>query len=151
MKKFSIEKKNVFQTDNSDETELLGIEFSSMLNPGDVIALIGDLGTGKTTFTRGIIHGIGTKKKIFISSPSYTIISEYPSNIPVFHIDLFRLDENQFFDLNLEDYFTPQHITVIEWADKLPFTPEHLWKINFIWKSEAIRKIIIMKYRDNYY
>ena len=110
-----------FQTKSASETIRIGKSIGSRLLPGDVVALVGELGAGKTQFIKGLAAGVGIGNPTYISSPSFTLINEYPGKIPFYHIDLFRLErEKEAEELGLEDYFQGGGITAIEWADKIP-------------------------------
>lgn len=99
------------------DTLNLAKDLSKELLPGDVVALKGDLGTGKTTFTKALALALGVKDNV--SSPTFTIVKEYRSGkIPLFHFDAYRLsDEDEFYDIGAEEYMSSGGITVIEWAD----------------------------------
>jgi tRNA threonylcarbamoyladenosine biosynthesis protein TsaE len=85
-----------------------------------VLALTGDLGTGKTVLTRGIALGLGIPMDQ-VSSPTFTLIQEYPGSIPLIHVDLYRLERpSEISALGLEEYFTPSTIVIIEWAERFP-------------------------------
>lgn len=99
---------------NERETQLLAERLASYLTPGMVITLEGELGVGKTTFTKGIARGLGINE--IVTSPTFTIIKEYVSSeIPLYHIDAYRLEGSDE-DIGLEDYFYGDGISVIEWA-----------------------------------
>jgi len=136
----------VFQTKSSAETIRIGKSIGSRLLPGDVVALVGELGAGKTQFIKGMATGIGVGKPTYISSPSFTLINEYPGRIPFYHIDLFRLEwEKEAEELGLEDYFQGKGITAIEWADKIPsFLPKEMLSIHIAYTGEKTRSIEIL-------
>jgi tRNA threonylcarbamoyladenosine biosynthesis protein TsaE len=120
----------VLQTKSPSETIRIGKSIGSLLLPGDVVALVGELGTGKTQFVKGLAAGVGAGSPADISSPSFTLINEYAGKVPFYHIDLFRLKrEKDAEELGLEEYFQGGGITAIEWADKIPslLPPEMLW------------------------
>jgi tRNA threonylcarbamoyladenosine biosynthesis protein TsaE len=120
----------VLQTKGTSETIRIGKTIGSLLRPGDVVALVGELGTGKTQFIKGLAEGVGVGKPTYISSPSFTLINEYLGRVPFYHIDLFRLEsEREAEELGLEEYFQGEGITAIEWADKIPslLPKETLW------------------------
>ena len=98
-----------------------GLIIGKILKPGTIIALTGDLGAGKTAFVQGLARGLDVPEKYYITSPTYTLINEYPGRCPFFHIDLYRLEaEIDFEDIGLFDIiFQEQGITAIEWADRL--------------------------------
>ena len=99
------------------DTRTLGLEIADALEPGDVVALIGDLGTGKTALTGYIAEGLGVKEEI--SSPTFTIIREYRSGrLPLYHFDVYRLGSgDELLDIGAEDMLDGDGVCVIEWAD----------------------------------
>ncbi len=87
--------------------------------PGDVICLSGDLGAGKTALTQEIAKGLGVPDSCYVTSPTFSILQEYPGNIPLYHMDFYRLsDETEVEDLGFEEYFYLSGLTVIEWAER---------------------------------
>lgn len=114
-------KKYEWQTKNPEETMLLGKKIGEKLKPGDVLTLEGDLGAGKTTFTKGLAKGLGIEKTV--NSPTFTIIKEYEGKIPLYHMDVYRLEDSDE-DLGFDEYFEGNGVTVVEWAhfieDQLP-------------------------------
>jgi tRNA threonylcarbamoyladenosine biosynthesis protein TsaE len=110
-------------------TEQLGFKLASFFRSGDVIALYGELGTGKTCLVRGLAEGLGVEKGL-VSSPSFSLINEYPGTVPVFHIDCYRLErEEEILELGLEEYFSGSGISIIEWAERIRDLPEDRWDI----------------------
>jgi ATPase, YjeE family len=105
---------------NESDTRAFGLELAGMLGPGDVVALIGDLGTGKTTLTKSIAAGLGIKD--MITSPTFTIVQEYTSGrIPLYHFDVYRIcDLEEMYELGYEEYFFGQGVCIVEWADLIP-------------------------------
>lgn len=104
------------QTNSVEETIELAAALGSMLKPGDVVTLDGDLGAGKTHFAKGIAVALGVNG--VVNSPTFTIIKEYEGNMPFYHMDLYRA-EGQVQDLGLEEYFYGDGVTVVEWASLL--------------------------------
>lgn len=102
---------------NEEETEKFGIELANMLNEGDVVALIGDLGTGKTALTQYIAKGLGITERI--SSPTFTVVKEYhDGRLPMYHFDVYRVsDEDELFNIGIDEYFFGRGVCVVEWAD----------------------------------
>lgn len=96
-----------------EKTFAIGEKLGRLLEAGDVILLEGDLGTGKTTFTKGLAAGLGVRKTV--SSPTFTIIKEYEGRLPLYHMDVYRL-EDSFEDLGFDEYFDGDGVTVVEWA-----------------------------------
>ena len=104
-------------THSADETQALGQKLASRLAPGDVIAYFGDLGAGKTAFTRGLAQGLGITDPV--TSPTYTIVNEYLSGrIPLFHFDMYRLSSSdELFDIGWEDYLSRGGVCAVEWSE----------------------------------
>ena len=136
----------VFQTKSPSETIRIGKNIGSVLLPGDVVALVGELGTGKTQFIKGLAAGVGVGKPPYISSPSFTLINEYAGKVPFYHIDLFRLkSEKETEELGLEEYFQGGGITAIEWADKIPsLLPQEILWIHIRYAGEHTRSFEII-------
>lgn len=110
--------KLTIRTTSPDETVALGERLGKQLQPGDVIALYGDLGAGKTTLTRGIAVGLGLDADIH--SPTFTLIHEHPGRVHLYHVDLYRLSTEQEVEtLGLEEYIYSEGVTVIEWGDRM--------------------------------
>ena len=138
-------KKVVLQTKSTLETIRVGKEIGSRLLPGDVLALVGELGAGKTQLIKGLAEGVGMESSAYISSPSFTLIHEYPGKIPFYHMDFFRLEREQEAEaLGLEEYFQGTGITAIEWADKIPsLLPKELLFICIAIVDKNIRSLEI--------
>ena len=103
-----------------EETLQLGKSLGSSLIPGDIILLNGDLGAGKTHLTQGICYGVGLDEGSYIRSPTFTLINEYHGKLPIYHIDLYRIDSlEEIYSLGLEEILFNHGITIIEWAEKL--------------------------------
>jgi len=135
----------VIQTKSTSETIRIGRRIGSRLLPGDVVALVGELGAGKTQFIKGLAAGVGVRNPTYISSPSFKLINEYPGKIAFYHIDLFRLEgEKEAEELGLDDYFQGRGITAIEWADKIPsLLPEEILWIEIHYTGENTRSLEI--------
>ena len=106
-------------THSADETQALGKKLAESLRPGDVIAYFGDLGAGKTAFTRGLAQGLGITDPV--TSPTYTIVNEYLSGrIPLFHFDMYRLSSSdELFDIGWEDYVNRGSVCAVEWSENV--------------------------------
>ena len=106
-------------TNNEAESIREGENLGRTLAPGAVVALYGELGAGKTAFTRGLAAGLGISMSV--SSPTFTIVNEYPGKIPLFHFDMYRLEsENELFDIGWDDYLERGGVCVVEWSEKVP-------------------------------
>ena len=105
--------------ENEQSAREFGKELAQRLKPGDVLALIGDLGTGKTTLTRYIAEGLGVTDQV--TSPTFTIVREYTSGrLPLYHFDVYRLSGGEeLFETGAEEYFDAGGVCVIEWADRI--------------------------------
>jgi len=103
-----------------EDTLLMGRIIGESLMCGDVIALVGELGTGKTTITQGIARGLGVSEKYYITSPTFTLINEYPGDITLYHLDVYRLNgPDDLGDIVYEEHFFGDGVAVIEWAEKI--------------------------------
>ena len=140
------DKKYAFRTHSPEETQEIGVRIGCQLRPGDVVALIGDLGVGKTCLTQGIARGAGVYQDQTVNSPSYILINEYEGEIPVYHIDLYRLQRlEDIVALGLEEYLEGDGICVIEWADRMSeLLPEHCIQIRITGEDEFTRAIEVV-------
>lgn len=100
------------QSLSSETTMSIGEKLGKLVQPGDVLTLAGDLGAGKTTFTKGLAKGLGVKD--MVNSPTFTIIKEYQGDIPLYHMDVYRIDGDE--DLGFDEYFSGEGVCVVEWA-----------------------------------
>jgi tRNA threonylcarbamoyladenosine biosynthesis protein TsaE len=133
-----------FISNNPAETEAIGQRFAKDVNAGSVLALKGELGSGKTQLVKGLVAGLGSGAAV--TSPTFTILHEYSSGrFPVYHFDFFRLEDRQSVArLGLDDYFFGDGVSVIEWADRFPeFIPGQARWILFEIKSENTRAITL--------
>ena len=106
-------------TSSEQETEALGQRLAHMLKPGMVIAFTGDLGAGKTAFTRGLARGLGVTQRV--TSPTFTIVNEYEGGrLPLFHFDMYRLaSSDELFDIGWEDYLIRGGVCAVEWSENV--------------------------------
>ncbi len=103
---------------NVTETEAIGETLAKELKAGDVVAYYGDLGAGKTAFTRGLARGLGCTGRV--SSPTFTIVNEHEGRLPLFHFDMYRLsDEEELFDIGWEDYLCRGGVCAVEWSERV--------------------------------
>ena len=132
-------------TNDPDETLALGARLARKLKRGMFVGLCGELGTGKTIFTKGIAKGLGVKAYRYVNSPSFVIIKEYKGKIPLYHFDIYRLDSNDDLDsVGYQEYFYGKGVTVVEWADKIKdILPDKRIDINFFHAGKTKRKIKI--------
>jgi len=115
------------------ETISLGKKLAENLRHSDVLALFGNLGSGKTTFTKGIAQGLGINKR-YVNSPSFVLVKEHKGKIPLYHFDLYRIKNlNEVFNLGYEEYLSNRGVIVIEWADRIKeVLPKEYLGINFL-------------------
>jgi tRNA threonylcarbamoyladenosine biosynthesis protein TsaE len=114
-------------TRTPDETRTVGAGLAELLVPGDVISLTGDLGAGKTTFVQGAARGLGVGEPVL--SPTFVLVREYRGEVPVYHLDVYRLDRLQeVIDLGFEDLLDPSGVIFVEWGDAIDalLPDEHL-------------------------
>ncbi|MDA3970720.1 MAG: tRNA (adenosine(37)-N6)-threonylcarbamoyltransferase complex ATPase subunit type 1 TsaE [Desulfobulbaceae bacterium] len=103
-----------------EDTVLFGHHIASQVIPGDIIFLNGDLGAGKTTLTQAIGYGLGVPKSCYITSPTFSLLHEYSGDLPLYHMDLYRLSgEEEVIELGFEEYLYGEGVCVIEWPDRL--------------------------------
>ncbi len=138
-------KKKYFEitTHSPQESEWIGSILGSFLCKGDVIALSGELGTGKTTLVKGIVHGLGGDAEE-VASPSFTLLNEYKTPLPLYHIDLYRLsNEHDLLNIDFDDYLKGDGVVVIEWADNIirAIPKDALW-IKLTYQGEEARQIV---------
>lgn len=133
----------IFISNSREETEQFGRDFARHINPGTIIALKGELGTGKTQFVKGLVAGMGSAAAV--TSPTFTLIHEYSGGrLPVYHFDFFRIEnEPSAEQLGLDNYLFGDGISVIEWADKFPEAiPDSAVWIVFETVSGGARRLI---------
>ena len=113
---------------DADETHAIGVQLGQNAQAGDVFLLTGELGAGKTTLTQGIAQGLGVAERP--RSPTFVMATEYQGRLPLYHLDLYRIDHlAELGELGLEEYLSEDGVVVVEWADRAPqaFPPESLW------------------------
>ena len=136
------------RTRGAQETELLGMELAKRLKPGTVLAFYGDLGAGKTTFTKGLAKGLGIETPI--TSPTYTIVNEYEGGItPLFHFDMYRLTSaDDLFEIGWDDYLAQGAILAVEWSENVEEAfPPHTVRVR-IEKDGADHRLITISGLD---
>ena len=135
--------RHTFYTNTPAETEKIGHIIGQTLVKRDIVALIGDLGAGKTCLTRGLALGLGLPLPQKVTSPSYTLINEYEGYTPIYHIDLYRIDQcEDVWDLGLDEYLEGEGVCIIEWANIiLQELPSHTIEIKLSWLGENRRSI----------
>jgi tRNA threonylcarbamoyladenosine biosynthesis protein TsaE len=134
-----------FISNSPAETEAIGRQLAKDVKAGSVLALKGELGSGKTLFTKGLVAGLGSSAAV--TSPTFTMVHEYQGGrLPIYHFDFFRFENRESAArLGVEDYFFSDGISVIEWADRFPdLVPEQARWISFEMKSERQRIITLL-------
>jgi tRNA threonylcarbamoyladenosine biosynthesis protein TsaE len=133
------------QSKSSEDTFRIGAIIGAKADKGDIIALIGDLGTGKTCLTQGIAAGLEVPAAYPITSPTFTLINEYPGRFVLYHFDIYRLEGSKDLeDMGYEDYFYGDGVVVIEWAERIrDILPEGVLFINLAYLNEHERELIV--------
>jgi tRNA threonylcarbamoyladenosine biosynthesis protein TsaE len=130
---------------NIDATIAFGRALGQKLQPGDMVALIGPLGAGKTHLVRAIAEGLGLPDSRVVSSPTFTLIHEYKGRLPIFHFDVYRLKSPlEFLDLGATEYFEAGGVCLIEWADRVAeYLPEKRITITLEITGETSRRLTL--------
>ena len=128
---------------NEEQVNEYGRELGGKLGSGDVVALYGELGSGKTTIAKAIAEGLGVTETV--TSPTFTLVCEYKSGrLPLYHIDVYRLENpEELADIGLDEYFYGRGVTIVEWADRIGWLlPEESMRIELSYTDDnAIRKV----------
>ncbi len=135
-------------THSAEETMAKSEALGKWMNGGEVLLLEGDLGAGKTTFTKGLAKGLEIKRNV--NSPTFTIIKEYQGRLPLYHMDVYRLADSEE-DLGFDDYFEGEGVTVVEWAHLIEeFLPEERLEIYIYHQGDDERKIVLTPRGERY-
>jgi tRNA threonylcarbamoyladenosine biosynthesis protein TsaE len=132
-----------FISHSEAQTRRLGVRLAALLQPGDVLALVGDLGSGKTRWAQGVCEGLGVTEPVI--SPTFTLVNEYQGRYPVYHIDLYRLaDAIETITFGLEDYLYGSGVTLIEWADRVKnLLPADYLTVELYYLEETKRRVVL--------
>jgi tRNA threonylcarbamoyladenosine biosynthesis protein TsaE len=138
----------IYRTRSAGETVDLGRQLGGFLKRGDVISLAGELGSGKTWFTKGVGLGLGIDRDMIITSPTFSLVNEYEGRHTLFHLDAYRLESlTDFMAAGLDEYFYQEGVVVMEWADRWPeILPDCRLNVEFVIKDEHSRKITMSGY-----
>ena len=138
-----------FITHSPEETEALGERLAKILTPGTILAYRGDLGAGKTAFTRGLARGLDCREQV--TSPTYTIVNEYlGGRLPLFHFDMYRLhSSNDLFDIGWDDYLDRNGICAVEWSENVADAMEDPITVTIEKIGENARRITIERSENN--
>ncbi len=128
-----------------EQTFETGRRIGTVLEKGDIVALTGELGSGKTCLTQGIAKGLGVDDRVPVVSPTFTLINEYPGRVPLFHFDAYRLSGfRDLEDMGYEEYFFADAVIVIEWAEKVrELLPEKALVVRFAYLDENTREMTL--------
>ncbi|MET3683266.1 tRNA threonylcarbamoyladenosine biosynthesis protein TsaE [Alkalibacillus flavidus] len=137
-----------FITQSEDMTMELAVQIAEQLEANDVLTLDGDLGAGKTTFTKGLAKGLGVKRTV--NSPTYTIVKQYRGRLPLFHMDVYRLEDSDE-DIGFDDFFDADGVTVIEWSQFIEdFLPNQRLAIYIEKRGEQERCVTLTPYGERF-
>jgi len=132
-------------TESPLATRRLAARLGRIARPGDVVALVGDLGAGKTTFVIGLAEGLGVPRETRVQSPTFTLVNEYQGRLPLYHVDLYRIAETGELDeLGLHEYLGGAGLAAVEWFDRFPeVAPPSYLEVGFEFVGEKGRRLTI--------
>lgn len=131
-------------TTSEEETSAAGARLGESLEPGSVVLLYGDLGAGKTAFVRGLARGLGGSDDE-VTSPTFTIVQEYPGRVTLYHVDLYRLEEREVDDLGLEELVLGDGVVAIEWAERWRGRPDDAIEVRIEDAGEESRRVSVKR------
>ena len=139
------------RTESPEQTESLAERLGRLLQPGDVIALVGELGSGKTLFSQGLARGLEVPETFYITSPTFVIINEYPGKIPFYHLDLYRVgNAAEFSELGIEEILYGQGAVAIEWPERLGENlPAERLEVHLEFSDETSRSLAFEAFGEN--
>jgi tRNA threonylcarbamoyladenosine biosynthesis protein TsaE len=139
-----------FISHSETQTRRLGARLASLLQPADVLALVGDLGSGKTRWAQGVCRGLGVNAPVV--SPTFSLVNEYQGKWPVYHIDLYRLvDAAETLTFGLDEYLYGSGISLIEWADRASdFMPPDYLTVELYYLEETKRRVVLRPQGQRY-
>jgi tRNA threonylcarbamoyladenosine biosynthesis protein TsaE len=132
-----------FISHSEAQTRRLGARLAELLEPGDILLLVGDLGSGKTRWAQGVCHGL--KVADLVNSPTFTLVNEYQGRLPVFHIDLYRIaDSSELSTFGLEDYLYGSGVSLIEWGNRAgDLLPSSYLTVELYFLEETKRRVVL--------
>jgi len=133
-------------SESVQDTRRVAADFATLLVAGDVVALYGDLGTGKTEFVRGVCENFGIDAAS-VTSPTFTIVNEYKGDqVTIYHVDAYRIeDESEIFDLGFEEYLSEAAIVFVEWPERIPsLLDDAVIRLRFEHRTETARQITLL-------
>jgi tRNA threonylcarbamoyladenosine biosynthesis protein TsaE len=130
-------------TRSPEETEAAGEQLAATLGPGDVVALTGELGAGKTRFVQGLVRGLGVTGGA--TSPTFVLVNHYRGRVPVYHVDAYRTGSlSELLDLGLDEMLDGAGVTIVEWADRLePLLPARAVRVSIAGLGDEPRRILV--------
>lgn len=142
----------IFKTADMEETMRFGKKLGMLLSPGDVVALVGELGAGKTTLVKGIVQGLGVTDRRAVKSPTFSLVHTYEGRMPVYHFDAYRLEDTQeMLDIGSDEMISGDGVAIVEWADKVSgCLPKEYLQITLTAVSAHERKIELRIYGYRY-
>lgn len=142
----------IFKTAGMEETMRFGKKLGMLLSPGDVVALVGELGAGKTTLVKGIVQGLGVTDRRAVKSPTFSLVHTYEGRMPVYHFDAYRLEDTQeMLDIGSDEMISGDGVAIVEWADKVSgCLPKEYLQITLTAVSAHERKIELRIYGYRY-
>ena len=137
---------------SAERTRRLGTRLGKLLQGGEIVGLVGELGTGKTCFVRGLTEGLGVSRETWIRSPTFTLVNEYHGRIPVYHIDLYRIESTgELEELNLREYLYSNGVSLVEWFEYFPAgeVDDHL-EIELAYREGSKRQVTFRPHGTRY-
>ena len=149
---FEQEKVTVYCSASPEQTRALGEAVGRLTDAGDVIALVGELGSGKTLFVGGLAGGLGIDRATYVNSPTFTILHRYNGRIPLYHIDLYRIESPEaLLSVGLDEYMQRDGVAAIEWAEHgWGMLPKEILTFTFQYTGSETRQIEIVPVGDRY-
>lgn len=136
-------------THSLEETEKIAMKLANLLQPGDTLTLEGELGSGKTTFTKGLAKGLGITRNV--NSPTFTIVKQYKGRIPLYHMDVYRLEDSDE-DIGFSEYFHGDGVSVVEWAKFIEdYLPEERLEIEIEYTDDDQNRKLKLKALGDHY
>ena len=141
--------KQTYQVTSAKETQDIGEMLAAYLKKGDIVCLYGELGSGKTTFSKGVIRALGVSEHV--TSPTFTLVHEYRGRLPVYHFDVYRMiDSEEMMELGYEEYFFGDGVCLIEWAELIEeLLPETVIRVHLNYTKEEEERVITIEYFSN--
>lgn len=147
-----IQRKFIFKSRGVHETIAFGVTLGELLSRGHVVALVGELGAGKTTLVKGIAQGLGVNDRRAVKSPTFSLVHRYEGRIPIYHFDAYRLEgDREMFAIGSDEMLYGDGVSLIEWADRVSgCLPQEYLKITLMLVSDNERYIELQGYGEHY-